>query len=374
MRAIILAGGYGSRLAPLTLRLPKSLVPVAGESVLAHLLKMTADTHVSSVVISLNNNQKLIEQTFGANAFGIPLTYHYEESRSDADKPGAIGALAGLVGALGAEESFVLGADNAVYGLDLRKMSEFHHSRKAKATLAFYELDNPRLVELYGIAKLEKDGRVGAFQEKPKASEAFSNLASTAVYLLSPEFLEADLPGYVKAGHSRDRLGDLWNHFVGKIPLYGFPFHGLWGDANSSESYVHLNRRVMEYLKSGSVKSAVPKEAVVEKHVLSGKNCSFGPGSLVSSYSCLGDNCHLGGKAKVMSSILFDNVRVGEGSKVDESILDSKVVVGKNCLVEKFSILGEGVVLGDNVRVLSGARVWPFKKIRSGEVVEGVLS
>ncbi|MDP2718072.1 MAG: nucleotidyltransferase family protein, partial [Candidatus Micrarchaeota archaeon] len=226
MRAIILAGGYGSRLAPLTRRIPKSLAPVAGQPIIAHLLQMISEANLAKAIISLNKNQSEIQDYFGdGSEFGVSVEYHYEHSENDLDKPGAVGALNALVRELGPEESFVIGGDNIVYGLDLDKMLAFHKGQKASATLALYELSNPRLVELYGICKTDADGRIVEFQEKPSQKEAVSRLASTAVYIMGETFLRQKLPEYLAAMKGKaDRIGDLWHHYLDSDELYGFAF------------------------------------------------------------------------------------------------------------------------------------------------------
>lgn len=377
MRAIILCGGYGKRLAPLTLRLPKSLVPVAGESVLGHLLRLCSISGITHAVLSLNVNQKVVEDHFGAHAFGMKLSYHYESSKSDADKPGAIGALYQVVQELGSEESVLLGGDNTVFGLDLKKMLAFHRGKKAAATLALYELTNQKLVCLYGIAKSDPDGRLSLFQEKPKSDEAVSNTASTLLYVLSEEFLSKHLADYVENQRGKtDQIGDLWNYFVDKIPLYGFPFSGVWGDANSPESYLELHARVMQLYPArfDVAKSAILSEsAKILPPVVIGDRCRIESGAIVGPNCALGTACVVEKNARVEGSILFDGVKIGQKARVFNSAADKDSTVGEQCLLEPFSIVGEGATIGPKAKI-RGVRVWPNKKVPKGANLEADLT
>lgn len=377
MRAIILAGGYGSRLQPLTLRIPKAQVNVAGEPVLAHLLHMVEKAQVSKAVVSLNKNQESIEEAFGDGSdFGIDIEYHYEHSESDLDKPGAVGALHQLVQELGPEESFVIGGDNTVYGLDLDRMLSFHRQKQAAATLALYELSNPRLVEQYGVTKTDPDGRILTFQEKPSMKDAVSRLASTAVYVMSESFLRKSLPEYVKKAKTADRIGDLWHHFVDLQPLYGFAFSGVWGDTNSVESYLDTHVRVMEHRQIGVVSdssASIDPSAKLMAPVIVGPNCRVGAGATVGPFSVLEAGVQVDNGASVIRSILYDGVHVGEKAWVEESVLDQGVTLGAGCRVEKQSMLGQSVLLESGARVLAQSKIWPHASLSSDAVVRGCL-
>ncbi|MBI4360305.1 NDP-sugar synthase [Candidatus Micrarchaeota archaeon] len=379
MRAIILAGGYGKRLAPLTLRLPKALVAVAGEPIISHLLHLISEAHITRAVISLNKNQKQIEEFFGDGSdFGVSVEYHYEHSESDLDKPGAVGALSELVSELGPEESFVIGGDNIVYGLDLDKMLAFHKSSRAAATLALYELSNPRLVELYGVCKTEPDGRIAAFQEKPSAKDAVSRLASTAVYVMGESFLREKLPAYVqeKKGEA-DRIGDLWLHYLDSEDLYGFAFSGVWGDANSPESYLETHQRVMQYQGERvdvDESASVSPDAQLVSPVVIGPDCVVEAGAVVGPFTTLGARVCLGKGAIVAKSILYDGVSLGQKTHVDASVLDQGVRLEDEARVEKHAVLGERVRLEKAARVLMGSRIWPKMNLDAQSVVRGCLS
>ncbi len=377
MRAIILAGGYGSRLQPLTLRIPKAQVSVAGEPVLSHLLHMVEKAQVSKVVVSLNKNQASIEAFFGDGSdFGIDLEYHYEHSQSDLDKPGAVGALYQLVQELGPEESFVIGGDNTVYGLDLDKMLVYHRQKQAAATLALYELSNPRLVEQYGVTKTDTEGRIVGFQEKPSMKEALSRQASTAVYVMSETFLRKSLSEYVQSSPKADRIGDLWHHFVSKQPLYGFVFSGVWGDTNSPESYLDTHMRVMEHRQIGVVtdpSAEVDPSATLVAPVIVGPDCQVAAGAVVGPFSVLESGVQVAEGAHVARSILYEGVCVGKAAWVEDSILDQGVALGDGCRVEKNSMLGESVVLESGARVLAGSKIWPHASLSGDAVVRGCV-
>lgn len=393
LKAVLLAGGYGTRLQPLTLRLPKVMVPVAGRPVLEHIVRACAAAGIEEVVVSLNTNQGLIENFFGGGEkFGVKVSYVYESTMSDEDKFGAIGAIDYAVRKAGvAGECIVINGDNVFYGLDLKRFMKTHSEKKGGATIAFFALSDKRDVEQYGIAQLDGHGKVMRFQEKPKLSEAVSHLASTGVYHFSEQLLKEYLPAFV-AAHKKeakrpDRVGDLWQSFVQEKPIYGHTFVGMWGDTNSPKTYVECHKQSMRFLvgkpfsqkflcKDGdkivvAADAKISEEAVINGPCIVDEGCVVEAGAVVGSGTHLMKGVRVEKNAVVNGSIVFRNVVVRENARVDDAIVDEETIVGSGARVEQYAIVGCSCKLGKNSVVANNSRVWPFVELSDGTIIHG---
>ena len=393
MKAVILAGGYATRLQPLSSRLPKLLLPVAGKPVAAYLFEMLKDAGVKEAVISLNRRQGIVQSVLGGEYGGLKVSYVFEESKGDEDKLGAVGAMRFVAQqAKITEDCLIVGSDNFVYGLDLRKMVGEHKKRKPHATIALFDLVDKADVEHFGVALLE-GRRIARFQEKPRVEEAISKLASTAVYHVSSSFLK-NLDKFVaerKAqGKKADRLGDLWEYLVKDEVLEGFVFQGVWGDIGSPETYIETNKLAMNFLTSGVIDkqggaffagnqlhvaataqigagAVIRGPAILEDGVRVGKDAVIGPYTHLMKASAVGDN------AAVSGSIVFEGAVIGGKCQVRDSIIDRNAILAENCRVDDYSLIGEECALGEGCRVFSRTRLWPRLQIDREAVVEGTV-
>jgi NDP-sugar pyrophosphorylase family protein len=395
LKAILLAGGYGTRLFPLTLRMPKVMVPVAGKPVLEHLLTAMGRSGIRDVVVSLNVSQKAIEQYFGrGERLGVSITYVYEDSQSDEDKFGAIGAIQyALSKTGGADECLVVNGDNIFYGLDIQKMREAHRATNGAATLALFSLSNPADAQHYGVVQVDKGGRILRFQEKPKQDEAVSRLASAGVYQLGSQFIKEYLPAYVEE-HKRmskkpDRVGDLWAYHLEKLPIYGHAFEGMWGDTNTPQTYINAHKQAMQFYvgdyahsESGlqvtdANKVHIAKSAQVSPQASIRGPCIIEDEAVVEAGAVVGPCTHLGKKAvvgqnaSVHGSVVFRGAKVGQRAHVTDSILDIASIVGDSAVVEEYSILGYKASLAANGRLTSNSRIWPLLEAGPGSVIGG---
>ncbi|MFH1780142.1 MAG: NDP-sugar synthase [Candidatus Micrarchaeota archaeon] len=382
-KAILLTGGYSTRLYPLTLKRPKVLLPVAGKPVMQYLVEMLKDSGIKEITVGLNVKQKAIQKYFGnGEKYGVKIDYCFEESANDSNKLGGLGAINYVIEKKKIkEECLVVGGDNFVYGLDLKHMKHEH-----PASIALYNLKDKNLVEQFGIGIVDKNKRITAFQEKPKVEQAKSKLASTLIYRLSEEFVNQHLPEYIKEKHKKgekaDRPGDLWQHYVEKIPLHGLVFEGIWGDIGTAETYIETNKLAMELLiKNGSDEQVIKgknveigENAVIRGPTIIEDNCKIGDNCIIGPYVHLMKGTEISKDSTVSGSILFENTKVGEASRIYDAIIDYNTSIEKNCKIDDLVIIGHDCVIGERTRVLSRSKIWPFIKIKANSIVEGELS
>ncbi|WP_129588641.1 nucleotidyltransferase family protein, partial [Moorella stamsii] len=217
MKAIIMAGGEGSRLRPLTCKRPKPLVPVANRPVMEYCVDLLRDLGIKEVGVTLQYLPRLIEEYFGDGSdFGLHLHYFVE------DKPlGTAGSVKNAASFL--DETFVVVSGDALTDFDLRPAMAKHKENRALATLVLTTVDNP--LE-YGVVITNPDGSIRSFLEKPSWGEVFSDRVNTGIYILEPEVLEL-----VPEGESFDFSKDLFPRLLkDKKPLYGITLSGYWCD------------------------------------------------------------------------------------------------------------------------------------------------
>ena len=304
MKAVVLAGGYGTRLYPITLRTPKPLLPIAGKPVVRHTIESLAKSGVTAVVVSIKENQGKIADCIGGGTSGCKVSYVFEPAAGESEKLGSVGALEYVFSKMGKPtECFVVGGDNYFHGLDFRKLREFHSGRRAHATIALYDVGTAAKASHYGVAAVDKQGRITKFIEKPPAGSGSGTLVSTAAYYLADNFLCEHIPGYCahrrRQGKPADRIGDLWEHYLDSLQLYGFAFNGLWGDIGNAENYLETNAAALSLSK---------KPSIIAKGAKIGKNAVIGPGTSILHHSTIGANCVVAG------SVVFERTKIGAGT------------------------------------------------------------
>ena len=237
MRAIVLVGGEGKRLRPLTEELPKPLLPVAGRPLLHRLLDLLAQHGTTAVTLAMTKRSEAVRESVGDDWNGMAVHYAYDEPPR-----GSGGAIAGIA-ADWDEPFFVLNGD-IVTQLDLSAMRSAHDASAAELTISLHEVDDPAR---YGIVDLADDGRIQRFVEKPP-TDAPSNLANSGVWLFEPA-LVSEIPGDAFTRVEDDLFPAL---AAAGRPIYGFLDEGLWFDIGTPESYREAERALRDESRDGS--------------------------------------------------------------------------------------------------------------------------
>lgn len=369
MQAVIMAGGEGTRLRPLTSSLPKPLVPLINEPMVVHIVKLLKKHHISNVVLTLQFLPNLIRNYLGdGKDFGITPFYSVEEIPL------------GTAGSVKKAQEFLKGSFVVISGdiltdINLSQAIEFHEKKKALATIVLKRVENP--LE-FGIVITDKDGRIERFLEKPGWGEVFSDTINTGIYILEPEVLE-EIPVDTNFDFSKDLFPKLLSKGA---PLFGYIADGYWCDVGGIEQYIKAHHDILE----GKVDVEMPgftmkeniwidegveidEKANLKGPILIGRYSKIEAGAKILPYTVIGNNIVVKEGAKLERAIIWDNTYIGPYSNLESC------VVGRNCDILSSVRVEEGSTIGDNCSLKVGAvinpgvKIFPFKVVEEGALI-----
>lgn len=373
MKAIIMAGGEGSRLRPLTCGRPKPMVPVLNRPIMTHIVDLLREHGFNDIGVTLQYQPEAIRDHFGNGAeYGVNLRYFVEEAPL-----GTAGSVKNAACFL--DETFLVISGDALTDLELSRAVEFHKKQGALATLVLTRVDCP--LE-YGVVITSADGKITQFLEKPGWGEVFSDTVNTGIYVLEPEVLDYFAPGQ-KFDFSKDLFPLLLRE---KKPLFGLVLPGYWCDIGNLQQYLEAHHDAL----SGKVKIKIPGTEVspgvwVEEGVfinpaasvkgpaLIGANCQLGAGARVEPFTVLGRGCLMRERASIKRSVLWNNVYVGSGAALRGAVVGSRVQVQAKAGIYEGAVVGEDSIIRENSLLKPDVKLWPHKLVETGATVQQSL-
>ena len=305
MRAVLMAGGSGTRLRPLTCDLPKPMVPILNRPIAEHIINLLKRHQITEIVATLHYLPDVMRDYFqDGSDFGVQMTYAVEE-----DQPlGTAGCVKNISELL--DDTFLVISGDSITDFDLSAAIEFHKSQKSKATLVLTRVPNP--VE-FGVVITDEKMRIRRFLEKPSTSEIFSDTVNTGTYILEPSVLE-----YLPVNEECDFSKDLFPLLLEKDePMYGYIAEGYWCDVGHLDAYREsqydgLQQKVLldyayEEQKPGlwvGQNTFIDPTVKIETPALIGSNCRIGPRVTIEAGTVIGDNVTVGADADLKRPIL----------------------------------------------------------------------
>ena len=341
MKAAILAGGFGTRMRPLTYTTPKPLLPILNVPMLARIIERLP-RDVEGAVLAVNYLADKIAEYLEENPTRIPV-----ELVEEREPLGTGGAVKNLEKALSGDHFFVLNGD-VVASVDLGSMVEFHRRRGGIGTLHLWTVEDPTA---YGIAKMDGNDRIVEFKEKPRPEEAFSNLINAGTYLLAPEIFDA-----IPAGRKVSIEQEVFPKILDR-GLFGYQAGEFWIDAGKPLDYIEAHRLLMNEDR----KRYRPKRdgVVVEPPALIPKGAAIGRGARVGPNTSLGEGVVIGEEAQVINSVLLDRVRVGARARIEYAVVGNGAFIGDGARVSR------GTVVADGAEVPAGKRTGNFESVEA---------
>ncbi len=350
MKALLLVGGQGTRLRPLTIHAPKSIVPIFDRPFLNYQLDLIKQVpEIDEVILSLNYQPARIEEVFGdgRNA-GIKLRYVVE--------PTPLGTAGGVkYAAQGVRETIVVFNGDVLTQVDLQELIDFHRGRQSRATIVLTPVENP---SAYGLVETDPDSHILRFLEKPKAEEITCNTINAGIYVLEPETFDripdsvawsierSFFPSFIERGET----------FLASI------YRDYWIDIGTPEKYMQVHRDIMDgrysmppFNGKAGVAWVAPTAIVETGARLEGplfidEGCRIGAGAFIGPYSVLGADCHIEEQAQIAGSILWPGTHVGREARISDTIIGRSGEIGRSATVNR-GVLGDSTIIAEHSRL-----------------------
>jgi len=321
MECVILAGGFGTRLRPLTYSTPKPLLPLLNRPMITHIIDRLP-TEVDRVILAVNYMKDMLEEFFREKEDEFRPEIVLVEETEPLGTGGAIKNCEDQI-----NDTFLVFNGDVIYSLDLEAIIAFHRTKSGMGTLAVWEVEDPTR---FGIIGFDEGRRVSRFLEKPEPHEVFSHFINAGSYVLEPEILD-EIPGGRKVSIEREVYP-----FVLERGLYAYPFEGFWVDAGTREDYLKAGRSIMEFGEWGVIRgeeNVIHSEAKLLPPVLIGSGCTIG-NAIIGPHAVIGNGVKIEKDVRVSNSTLLDEVQAHRGAVIQDSILDNGTVVDEMEVVE----------------------------------------
>jgi mannose-1-phosphate guanylyltransferase/phosphomannomutase len=372
MKAVVMAGGFGTRLRPLTEKLPKPMAYVANRPMMEHVVRLLSKEGIQDLEVLLYFHPEKISSWFGdGKPWGVRMDY----ITAEADY-GTAGAVKGAEDRL--TETFLVISADIITDFGLSRAIEFHRERKAAATIVLTRVPNPLQ---YGIVLTEEDGRIVRFLEKPTWGEVFSDTINTGIYIVEPEVLSL-IPPKKNFDFSKNLFPAMLQR---GDRLLGYIAEGYWKDVGNLDEYlnVHLDilggkvRIEFEGKPAGKGNVWIGEGTKVDytaelENVLLGKDCLVGSGVTMHN-TVVGDGCVVEDGAVVQSTVLWPRVSVGKGARILENIVGSDAIVQRGAFLAERAVVSDHCDIGVEAVVKANVKVWPHKVVEDGAVLSSSL-
>jgi mannose-1-phosphate guanylyltransferase/phosphomannomutase len=374
MKAVIMAGGEGTRLRPLTSTAPKPLLPVANRPMMEHVIDLLRNHGIDDIVVTVAFMANAIRNYFGDGSdFGVRMSY--------VDEPVPLGTAGSVRNAMDllADDTFMVISGDVITDIDLSAIVTFHKERKAMATIGLTPVENP--LE-FGIVITREDGTIERFLEKPTWGQVFSDTINTGIYVLEPTVFD-----YIEAGRSVDFSGEVFPALLrdGK-PLYGAITHGYWEDVGTLDAYLRAHTDVLDQMVQLRIPgfqvadgiwvgegAEISPDAIIDGPAVVGPECIVEAGVHLGAYTVLGSHVRVLRSASVERSVLQDNTFIGAGARLRGVVTGRGVSVRSGARVEEGVVLGDNVQIGENSAVTDGVKVYPGKIVEAGAIVNSSI-
>jgi len=373
MKAVILAGGEGTRLRPLTSNQPKPMMPLVNRPMMEHIVGLLARHGFDDIVVTVAYLANQIRNYFGDGSdFGVRLRYATDESPL-----GTAGSVRNASAEL--DDTFLVISGDVLTDIDLTELVKTHRDAEALATIALKRVENP--LE-FGIVITEPDGTIERFLEKPTWGQVFSDTINTGIYVCETEIFDL-----IPEDEVVDFSGDVFPAALSRGDrLHGHVAEGYWEDVGTLEAYLEAHRDVLdgevhveidgfqlgEGIWVGEGAELDPK-ATVHGPVVVGDNCRVEAGAELRGYTVLGTDVVVKAEAFLERAICHDHVYVGPGARLRGCAIGRSTDLRGHTRIEEGVVVGDECFVGDHASISPGVKIYPFKTVEPGAVVNSSL-
>jgi mannose-1-phosphate guanylyltransferase/phosphomannomutase len=373
MKAVIMAGGEGTRLRPLTSNAPKPMLPLVNQPMMEHIVRLLKQHGFDDIVVTVAFMANHIRTYFGDGSdLGVRMVYATEETPL-----GTAGSVRNAMDEL--DERFLVISGDVLTDLDLSAIVRSHEENKALATIGLVRVENP--LE-FGIVITRPDGAIERFLEKPSWGQVFSDTINSGIFVLEPEIFD-----YIEAGRAVDFSSEVFPALLedGKA-IFGCVGEGYWEDVGTLEAYLRAHKDILD----GRVQVDVPgfevgdgvhlgegaeihPEAQVVGPAVLGENCRIEAGVRLGPYTVLGTNVRVRANADVERVVVHDNSYLGEGVRLRGATIGRSCDLRTGVRGEEGLVLGDECFIGEHAVLAAGVKVYPFKTVEAGAVINSSI-
>ena len=375
MKAVIMAGGFGTRLRPLSCNIPKPMVSVANKPMMEHIVSLLKKHGLEELVVLLYFQADTIRDYFGdGSKFGVRI--EYVQAQEDYGTAGSVKNAQHLL-----DQRFLVISADVLTDIDLKTACDFHQTTESSATMVLARMENPLS---YGLVFTREDGRISRFLEKPTWGEVFSDTVNTGIYIMEPEVLE-QIPEKQNFDFSRNLFPQM---LEADQRLFGYVTSDYWRDVGNLEEYFEAHQDILQ----GRMKVDVPGNLLHREHasIWVGKNAKVGEKVEFKGTVIIGQDAQIGSHSFISNSVIGDNVRIGEDVNLDRCVIWRDTSIGKrsilteaivanNAKLEQETVVFENAIISESCHIEEGAkiktnvRVWPGKRVEAGSILSSSL-
>lgn len=371
---MILAGGIGTRLRPLSCTRPKMLFPVANRPLLDWTLEKLGKNMVKKTILAINYMADAFIKRYGEKAHRMKISYSKdldpaEESLQFSQKSlGTGGSIKKAEKLIVHNEPFLVLNGDILTNISYVEFVRKHKASSSIATIALHEVEDP---SRYGVVELTDKSRIVRFMEKPSREEAPSNLVNAGIYALSPEIFE-----YIPKGRRVSIEHEIFPKLAEEGKLQGHIFQGYWTDIGELSDYLKANRLLLdlETLKEKLGKNAtLDSESEMRKPYIIGENAVVGGKTKIGPYAAIGEDVIIGKGVRIENSIIFPRTAISDFASIKGAIIGESAIIGRYVKIEGGCIVGDNAIIQDKVTLTQGVSVCHSKHVTGSDLTTKCL-
>ena len=358
MKALVLAGGFGTRLRPLSCSRPKMLFPIANRPLIDYTLEaLSKEESVDTVVLAVYYMAESLVRYLGPTKYDLGILYSREQ------RPlGTGGPVKKAKDIMDGDRFMVMNGD-ILTDFDYKRLIEYHEEKGGVATIALTQVSDPTR---YGSVELDWEGRITRFVEKPEYGKAPSNLINAGIYIMEPEILD-----YIPDEGKVRIETEVFPKLAEENKLYGFESHGFWMDIGEPQDYLGANAMMLtkNNLNKCGESPEIDPSVVIRKPCNFGDNVRIGADSIIRPNVSIGNGVQIGKGCRIENSVVFDGVTIEDYSSVKSAILGENSVLERWVKVESGSLIGDYAQIKDGVTITERVSICPSKTIEESILV-----
>jgi mannose-1-phosphate guanylyltransferase len=351
LKAVILAGGFGTRLRPLSCTRPKILFPVVNKPLLQWTFERLARNSIKEVVMAVFFQTEAYIKHHRVPRQGVQLFYSHDPFRKPLGTGGSIKKAERLIGR---DSQFMTLNGDIFADVNYAEMFKKHRQYGGVATMALYRMKNP---SRYGVAVLSEDSQITSFIEKPRPGTISSGFINAGVYALSPEIFD-----YIPEGRAVSIEHEVFPRLAKENRLYGYVFEGLWLDIGKPEDYLEINKRMLDSSAESRTRK-IYQHIEVKKPVAVDRRVKIGGKSMIGPYAILGHDVQIGNNVIIRDTVVFPGTALQDFASVDGALIGEDVTIGKNVKISKHCMIGDHAKIGNDVSLAEGVKICPASQI-----------